>query len=463
MERLTPLSAWFLQAEDEDPTNSLPIGSTAIFEGPAPTHREFVQHIAGRLSLVPRYRQVVRQLPLDIGPPVWVDHPDTDVEWHIRRTALPAPGGEAELHRLIARVMSTRMDRTRPLWEYWVVEGLEGGRWAVLQKVHHCVLDGVSGSALYQVVYDTSRETRPNVPDDWQPRPAPSTLALTAEAVRDLAMYPVDIAKTVGAVVRSPLTLTTHAVATARGAIGLLARTRPAQSSSLWGPLSRQRRYTSVTVSLKDIKSVRRALGCSVNDVALAAITGGFRALLLSRGEEPHARAVRTLVPVNVRGKDQEGIADNRVSIMLPRLPVDLTDPVERIDTIRQRIMGAVRGGEPMAATAFTTMGEDQPYMPVALGVRMAIRIPQRHVVTVTTNVPGPPRPIYALGRKCERMLPFVPVAERLRIGVAMFSYVDTFSFGITGDYDTTPDIRVLATGIRDSMAELLDAAKASG
>ena len=458
MERLTPLSAAFLQAEDEDPTTSMPIGSTAIFEGPAPTHEEFVNHIRGRLALVPRYRQVVRQLPFDLGAPVWVDHPETDLDWHIRRTALPAPGGRAELHRLIGRVMGSRMDRSRPLWEYWVVEGLEGGRWAVIQKVHHCVLDGVSGTELYQVVFDTTPTPRGPVPDDWEPQPAPSTLELTATAVRDLALFPITAGRAVVGLAMSPLALAKQAAVTVRGGLGLLARVRPAESTSLYGPLGKQRRYTSVTVSLDDIKTVRKAAGCTVNDVALAVISGGFRALLLSRGEEPHERAVRTLVPVNIRVPGEEGIVDNRVSMMLPRLPVDLEDPLERVATIRQRIGDAVGAGEPVAATNLTTIGVHEPFLPVALGVRLAFRVPQRHLVTVTTNVPGPRVPIYALGRECEVVLPYVPIADRIRIGIAMFSYVDRFTFGITGDYDTAPDIGVLATAIGDAMEELLAA-----
>lgn len=459
MERLTPLSATFLAAEDEDLATSMAISSAAVFEGPPPTHEEFVAHITGRLPLVPRYRQKVRKIPLDLAAPVWVDDPLTDVGWHVRRTALPAPGGPAELHRLVARVMSQRMDRSRPLWEYWVVEGLADGRWAVIQKVHHCVVDGVSGTELYHVVFDPSPEPRPAVADDWVPHPAPSTLSLAARAVRDLALTPVVGLRAAGATLWSPRMLARRAVQSARGALSLSGAALPADSTSLSGPIGQQRRYTSATVGLDDARAIRKAFACTVNDVALAAISGGFRALLLSRGEEPGAHAVRTLVPVSVRQSGEESIPDNRVSLMLPYLPVDVADPVERLATVRRRIAEAGESGESEAGISFTSIIGYEPYLPVALGMRLVFHLPQRQLITVTTNVPGPRQPVYALGRRCERIIPYVPIGSRVRVGVAIFSYLDQLAFGVTGDYDTTPDIDVLAKGISEAMAELVRAA----
>lgn len=422
MERLTPLSAAFLQAEDEDPTTTMAIASAAVFEGPAPTQQEFVAHISGRLPLVPRFRQKVRTVPFDLGAPVWVDDPATDVHWHVRRTALPAPGGEAELYRLVGRVMTARMDRTRPLWEYWVVEGLAGGRWAVLQKVHHCLVDGVSGTALYDVVFDTSAEPRAAVPDEWRPQPEPSSLSLTASAARDLALVPVNLTRDVAALLRSPRALARRARATATGSLALSGAALPVTSTSLRGRMGRQRRYTATTASLTAVRQVRTAFGASVNDVALAAISGGFRDLLLSRGEEPHRHAVRTLVPVSARLPGEESIPDNRVSLMLPYLPVDLADPVRRLAEVGVRIDEAAAAHEPEAGASLTSFAEHNPFLPVAVAVRLAFHIPQRQLVTVTTNVPGPRQTVYALGRRCSRIVPYVPIADRVRIGVAVFS-----------------------------------------
>lgn len=455
MERLTPLSAAFLQAEDEDPTTTLAIASTAVFEGPAPSQDELLEHLAGRIPLVPRYRQRVRRVPFDLGAPVWVDDPDTDLGWHVRRTALPAPGGPAELHRLMARIMSQRMDRTRPLWEYWVVEGLADGRWALVQKVHHCVVDGVSGTELYQVLFDPDPEPRPPTEDTWEPHRPPGTVALTGRAVRDLAMLPVQGLGAAASLLRSPGNLAMRAVQTVRGSVSLAGALLPVRPSSLTGRTGRQRRFTSTVVSLPDVRAIRKVHGVTVNDVALAAITGGFRTLLLERGEVPDSHAVRTLVPVSVRPPGEERVQDNQVSLMLPFLPVDVADPVERLLTVRQRITEAATSGEPVAGNSLTSVAVYEPFLPIALGVRLAFRIPQRQLVTVTTNVPGPRVPVYALGRRCVRIIPYVPIADRLRIGVAIFSYCDELAFGVTGDYDTAPDVEVFARGVSDAVAEL--------
>lgn len=460
MERLTPLSAAFLQAEDEDRTTSMAIASVAVFEGPAPAQGDVVEHVRGRLPLVPRFRQTVRQVPLDLAAPVWLDDPSTDLDWHIRRTALPSPGSDADLHRLVARVMSQRLDRRRPLWEYWVVEGVAKGRWAVLQKVHHCVVDGVSGTELYNAVFDSTPEPRMPVPDDWVPQPRPGTVSLTARAAWDLVTRPLGGLRAAGSQLRSPTTLARRTSDAARGALALAGNVLPTASSTLSGPIGGQRRYTSTAVGLDEVRAIRSALPGTVNDVALAAITGGFRDLLLSRGEEPTPHSVRTLVPVSVRRPGEEAIPDNRVSLMLPYLPVDLADPVVRLATVRERVARASASREPEAGTTLTAVAGYQPFLPVALGIRLAFHVPQRQLVTVTTNVPGPRRPVYALGRRCERIIPYVPIADRVRIGVAIFSYAGQLTFGITGDFDTVPDIEVLATGIRRSATELVEAAR---
>ncbi|HYN28360.1 MAG TPA: wax ester/triacylglycerol synthase family O-acyltransferase [Dermatophilaceae bacterium] len=460
MERLTPLSAAFLQAEDEDPTTSMAIASTAVLEGPPPPQEDFVAHLAGRVPLVPRFRQVVLPVPFDLGAPVWADAPETDLAWHCRRTALPAPGGPAELHRLVARVMSQRMDRSRPLWEYWVVEGLQGGRWAVITKLHHCVVDGVSGTSLYSVVYDAGPEPGPPTPDHWQPRPRPGRAGLLAGAARDAALTPVAVGRATLPLLRHPVGLGKRVARTARGSLALLGAVTPAAPSSLRGAMGRQRRYASTVVPLAEVREVREALGGSLNDVALAAISGGLRALLISRGEEPHARAVRSLVPVSLRQPGEESLLDNRVSLLLPFLPVDVADPVERLETVHRRIREAAASGEPSAGADLTAIYEHEPFLPIALGVRAAFHLPQLHLVTVTTNVPGPREPVWMLGRRCRSILPYVPIADRVRVGVSIFSYAGELAFGVTGDFDTAPDVDTLADGIRESVEELRAAAR---
>jgi diacylglycerol O-acyltransferase len=456
---MSPLDAAFLQAEDEEPGASLAIGSIAVFDGPPPAHDEFAAVLAGRLPLIPRYRQRAREVPLDLGPPVWVDDGHFDLAYHLRRTALPAPGGDAELSALLGRVMSARLDRRRPLWEYWLVEGLRGGRWALLSKVHHCMVDGISGTDLYGVVLDPTAEIRPPGPDGWRPGPEPSDLRLAAVAVRDLALLPLRQAQALATAVRRPALLARHLRDTASGLVALSAAVRPAGRSSLAGPLSATRRFAFARGSVGDVAAVRRAHGGTFNDVVLAAVTGGFRALLLSRGERPTPDLVRTLVPVSTRAPGEENIRDNRVSLMLAMLPVDVADPAERLAVVRERLSRLKARHEAEAGAAVTALAEIEPFPLVATPVRVAAHLRQRSIVTVTTNVPGPRVPLYALGRRLVEVIPYVPIASTLRTGVAVFTYCGRLTVGITGDFDTAGDVTVLARGIEQSLAELVAAA----
>jgi diacylglycerol O-acyltransferase len=456
MERLTPLAAAFLEAEDEDSRASLAIGSLAVFEGPAPPFEEFVETIAGRLPLIPRYRQRLCTVPFDLSEPVWADDPGFDLSRHVRRTVVPPPGEHDEIGRLVSRLMASRMDRSRPLWEYWFCEGLSGGRWALLSKLHHSLVDGVSGTDLYRLVLDPSPEPRPAEPDDWQPAPAPSTLSMTARGLVDLAGSPARTARAAVGAARRPRDLLSTAEASGRGLVAMAGALLPAQRSSLSGPLQGSRRYTWTDVPLSDVSSVRHRFGATVNDVALAAVSGGLRSLLLSRGEEPGHHMIRSLVPVSTREPGLEAVPDNRVSLMLPYLPVDVADPQQRLAAVRSRLRTLRGAGEPVAGATATAVAAYGPFPPVSLGVRLAFHLPHRTVITVTTNVPGPRQPLYGLGRRVLEMLPYVPIADRVRIGVAMFSYCGTLTFGITGDFTTVPDIDVLAEGISDSLAELV-------
>lgn len=456
MERLSPLSAAFLEAEDVDGTASLAIGSCAIFAGPAPTYDEFVRAIAGRLPLIPRYRQKLRRAPLDLAAPAWVDDTDFDVRWHIRNTALPAPGGRDEIGRLMSRVMSRRMDRSRPLWEYWFCEGLAGGRWALLSKIHHSMVDGVSGTDLYHLVLDPTATPPSVVPDNWEPAAPVSALAFTGQALWELASSPARAARGLAGSLRAPRHLARSTLVAARGSLALSGAVRPVHGSSLTGPLDGSRRYAWTRISLADIRTVRRDHVATVNDVALSVVTGGFRKLLLSRGEEPDGHSLRSLVPVSTRRPGTESTPDNQVSLMLPYLPVDVADPVERLATVHRRVTELRLHHEPEAGGTITSAAMYGPFPSVSWAMRLGLRLPQRQVATVTTNVPGPRTTLYALGRELEEILPYVPIADRVRVGVAIFSYRDALTFGVTADYASSPDIDVLTTGITESMDELL-------
>ena len=460
MDRLNSLDARFVDAEDSNPHTSMAIASIAVFEGPVPSYEEFVAAIAGRLPLVPRYRQKLRTLPGRVGPPVWVEDPHFDLRYHVRQTALPAPGGDPELSRLMARVMAQRLDRERPLWEYWLVEGLEGDHWAVISKVHHCMVDGVSGTDLYRVVFDLTPEPSPPVADTRQAGSEPSDLRLVAAAALDRAMLPVREARGVASAFLRPGELVRHATDTVRGAARLATSLLPATASSLSGPIGNQRRYTWVRASLDDIRTVKGQFGGTVNDVVLAAITSGFRSLLVSRGEHPEPHMLRSLVPVSVRAPGEEGIYENRVSAILAYLPVDVPDPLDRLAAMREELAALKSSGEATAGEALTALLRYLPFPLASLVGRLAFAVPQRDIVTVTTNVPGPRQPLYGLGRRLVEILPYVPISTTVRTGISIFTYCDKVTFGITGDYDTTPDLEVLARGIEAGVAELVKAAE---
>jgi diacylglycerol O-acyltransferase len=460
-ERLSPLDAAFLDAEDEDPHASLAIASVAVLEGPAPAQDTLVAAIAGKLPLVPRYRQTLRTVPLDLGRPVWVDDPAFDVGYHVRRTALPAPGDDEALCRLVGRLMAQRLDRERPLWECWVVEGLAGGRWAMVSKVHHCMADGIAGTNLYRVLFDPTPEPAPPQPgeDGWTPAAAPSTLRLTATALRDLALNPFDQVRLLSSTLGSPRRVLRLATATARGLAALLGALGPASASSLTGPIGRPRRYALARASLTDIRAVAKRYGVSVNDVVLAAVSGAFRGLLLERGERPDPHAVRSLVPVAVRGRELGHTDGNRISLMLASLPVHVADPVERLTAVHAQLTMLKASREAEAGAAMTELAVHEPFAPISWGIRLAARLPQRSIVTVTTNVPGPRRPLYVLGRPIVEILPYVPIAMRLRTGVAVLTYCDRVAFGVTSDYGSVPEAEAFARAVEHGIADLVAAA----
>lgn len=459
MDRLTPLADAFLEVEDVDPAVSLAIGSLAVFDGPAPTYREFLAMIEARLPLVPRYRQRLRSVPLDLAAPAWVADEDFDLRNHVLRAAVPSPGGAREVAGLMATLMAPRMDRSRPLWECWLCEGLPDGQWAVLSRVHHCLADGVSGTDLYRLFLDAAPNASPLVPDPAPATPAATDTVFAARGLSELVGYPARVATAVGRLSRTPVRSVNAVAHAARGLLDLSGAARPVHPSSLLGPIGADRRFAWVEVSMAEVHDVRRRCGATVNDVALAAIAGGFRRLLLGRGETPGSRTVRSLVPVSTRSPrgepTRESTPDNQVSLLLPYLPVDLADPLERVQAAHRRLHRLRAAHQPEAGVGITSAAELGPFPLVSWGLRTAWRFPQHQVTTVTTNVPGPPVELYCLGRPMRSLVPWVPIADHLRVGVAMLSYRDALTFGITGDHESMPDLQVLADGIAESWSML--------
>jgi diacylglycerol O-acyltransferase / wax synthase len=454
MQTMSPLDASFLHIEDA--VTHMHIGSVGLFEGPPPAPGEVKQAVAARLAQVPRYRQKVRFVPLALGRPVWVEDPHFNLDYHVRRTALPAPGGHQELRNLVGRVMSQQLDRNKPLWELWVAEGLDNAGWALISKTHHSMVDGVAATDLLSVLLDSNREPAPVPQDEWQPVPEPSSAELLAHSLRLRAASPYEATRTVLSAVRGPRQVAKQAVDAARGIVNMRGLLAPNPNTTLNGPIGPHRTWDWARARLADIKEIRSQHGGTVNDVVLAVITNGFRELLLERGEEVSGRVIRTMVPVSVRAESERGTYNNKVSAMFAELPVHLDDPAERVQAIHAQMQDLKSSGQAVAAERLTALGGFAPGVLLALGGRVATRLPQTSVNTVTTNVPGPQHPLYLAGRRMLEAFPFVPLGGHVRVGIAIFSYDGGINFGVTGDRDTAPDIDVVCGGIERGVAQLL-------
>ena len=453
MEHLTTLDAGFLEAEDSDRHVSLAIGGLAVMEGPAPDYASLVSVLAERVSEIPRFTQVVRSHPLDLAAPEWVDDVQFDLAHHVHRIALPEPGDDAALFRVVADIMERRLDRDRPLWESWIIEGLAENRWAVLTKLHHCIADGISATHLLAGLCDgTDGETFAN-----RIRAAAESPALRPSWP---SLNPLDWA---GDIWHLSTAVTSAAARMATGAVQIAAGILSPADSSLIGPVSNLRRYSAAQVLLVDVAVICHKFDVTINDVALAAITDSFRAMLMRRGEQPQRNSLRTLVPVSVRSADALNQLDNRVSLMLPYLPIELEDPLERLQAVHGRLARAKSGGQRQAGSALFSAANYIPFALTAWAVRLLTRLPQLGIVALATNVPGPRRRLRMMGRNVLRLLPVPPIALHLRTGIAMLSYGDDLVFGITADYDAVPDVDELASGIEAAVARLVAISEGSG
>ena len=449
MEQLKTLDAGFLMAEDSDRNVSLAIGGIAIVDGSAPDHEQFKDTLAERIQAIPRCTQMLRTQPFDVGAPQWVDDPGFDLNRHVRRIAVPRPGEDTELFRVVADVLERRLDRDRPLWECWVIEGLKGNRWAILIKIHHCVADGISMTRILTRLCD-------HIDGDAFARPAAAKRTAAAHPHLRPVPDPKPLSNPLDNLWRAATSITNAATRTVSGAAeiatGLL---RPAAGSSLVGPVTAMRCYRAVRVPLSEVEQVCRKFDVTVNDVALTAITEGFRSVLLHRGEEPRADSLRTLVPVSVRSPEALDRPGNRLSVMLPYLPVEQDDPIQQLRIVHSRLNRAKQGGQRQAGNMAVSMSNYVPFMFSSWVIRFLTRLPQRGIVTLATNVPGPRRQLEMMGRKVARLLPIPPIALRLRTGVAVLSYADDLVFGITADYDAGADVDELADGIKIAVARL--------
>lgn len=452
MEWMSPIDSSFLHVENA--ITPMHIGGVSIFAGPPPPFEDLRAMVAGKLGLVPRYRQKVRFVPLAVGSPVWIDDPHFSLDYHLRHTAVPPPGSEEDLRHMASRVFSQHLDRNKPLWELWMVEGLKEGRWALLSKVHHCMVDGVAATDLMSVMF--SDGTAPAAPGSWSAAPEPSWIeVLLRTAIRRAS--PAGALDALQHGLRTPRETVRSLAEITRATLAAGRSLRPVAASSLTGPIGPHRRWSWASARLTDVKTVRNELGGTVNDVVLTLITNGFRELLRSRGEAvAEDRVLRTMVPVSVRRRGEKGVYNNRVSAVFAGLPVGLVDPVERLETIRAEMDGVKQSKQAVAGDVLTSMSGFAPPLLLALGSRLVTLSPRLNMHTATTNVPGPQQPVQTLGCRMLESYPFVPVVGSIRIVVAIFSYDGGLYFGVTGDYDSAPDIDILTSGIERGMDDLL-------
>lgn len=451
-ERLTVLDELFLHLEGPD--THMHVGGIAIFEGPPPDYEDVKDMIQRRLQMVPRFRQKLASVPLGLGRPVWIDDTHFNLEYHVRHTALPPPGDERKLRRLAARIMSQQLDRSKPLWEIWVAEGLSDDRFALISKTHHCLVDGVSGADIMSVILDLGPEPQQIEVERWRPSPEPTPDRLFIDAFKERITSPMEFVRIAQSSVLDPGTLPNRLVESLKALMAFVGGSFSAPPSTLNQSIGPHRRFETVLVDLDDIKMIKNKLGGTVNDVVVSVVTGGLRRLLRGRGERVDEIELRAMIPVSVRADSDRGTLGNQVASMWAALPVSEPDAAKRLATVSERMRELKDSGQAVGAKVLTSLGEYAPPTIIAQASRLVAR--QRAFNLVITNVPGPQIPLYTLGREMQAVYPVVPLADNTTIGVALLSYNGKVCFGLLGDYDTAPDLEVLAEGIEKSLAELL-------
>ncbi len=453
-DRLTAIDASFLV--QEGPSSHMHVGAVTIFEGPPPPFGVFLDSIRERLHLVPRYRQKLSHPPLETGRPVWIDDPSFNLEYHVRQTALPRPGTEQQLLRLASRIFSQQLDRSKPLWEIWVIEGLEDGRWSLITKTHHAVIDGISGVDLATVMFDLQREPAPvpHADEAWEPAPEPTPVELVASGAIGAVRTALDGARRAAGLFVHPQEVVAELREGLEG-VGEVAWAglNPAPETPLNVEIGPHRRYRVVRTDLAEFKRIKDALGGTVNDVVLTAVSGALRQWLRSRGTRTEGLELRALVPVSIRGKDERGTLGNRIAAMRGPLPVYVDDPVARLRVVRQAMDGLKESKQAVGAEVLAGVQSFAP--PTILAQASRLNFSTRLFNLIVTNVPGPQFPLYVTGRRLLDVFPVAFLPKNHALAIAIMSYDGELNFGLLGDYDALPDIDRIADGLEASIAEL--------
>jgi WS/DGAT/MGAT family acyltransferase len=460
MDRLSSIDASFLTNETSNA--HMHVGAVLIFEGPPPAYDDFLDHTGSRLHLVPRFRQKLAFPPIETGRPFWIDDPHFHLAYHVRHSALPSPGSEEQLRNIAARIFSQSLDRSKPLWELWLIQGLEQNRFAIATKTHHALVDGVSGVDIGTVLFDLKPVPEPIEPDrDWVPRPSPSSAELAARGVGEAAQTPFKLTRRAMRAAVHPLR-SARRVAETGEALAEVAWnfTNPAPDVPLNTEIGSHRRFAWTRAELDDYKRIKNTLGGTVNDVVLTVVSGALRSWLRSRGVKTEGLELSALVPVSIRAEDEHGQLGNRIAAMRGPLPVYIEDPVKRLGAVRRAMDGLKESKQALGAEVISRFNDFAP--PTLLAQASRINFSTRLFNLIVTNVPGPQIPLYVLGRELQDAFPVAFLPENHALAIAIMSYNGGIDFGLLGDYDAMEDIDMLATGLSESLADLRAAAEAT-
>jgi diacylglycerol O-acyltransferase / wax synthase len=459
LDRLTPVDASFLHQEGAH--SHMHIGGLMVVEGPPPATAELLEQIRERLHLVPRYRHKLASTPLDSGRPVWIDDPNFNLEYHIRHTALPSPGGWEQLCALTARIFSQQLDRTKPLWEMWLIEGLEDNRFALITKTHHSLVDGIGGVDLATVLFDLSPDPPPlkHSGRAWQPHSEPHTTDLIGAGLRSAVRAGIELASGVLYAFSRPERSFSRAREVAEGLGEIIwAELNPAPETPLNVPIGPHRRYYGISASLDDFKTVKNAFGGTVNDVVLAVVTGALRTFLISRGRRVDGVEMRALVPVSVRAESERGEVGNRVVAVRSPLPVYIADPIQRLRFVSNAMDGLKESKQALGAEVIAGAQNFAP--PTILAQASRLNFSTRLFNLIVTNVPGTQFPLYVLGRELLEAYPIAFLPENHSLAIALLSYNGQMNFGLLGDFDALPDIDAIRSNITEELATLVELAR---
>ncbi len=459
LDRMTPIDASFLH--QEGPSSHMHVGGLTILEGPPPEMEAFLEQIRARLHLVPRYRQKLAYTALDSGRPVWIDDPGFNLKYHLRYTALPTPGNWGQLCALSARIFSQQLDRSKPLWEMWLIEGLQDNRFALISKTHHSLIDGISGVDLATMLFDLSPDPPPikHPKRAWSPHREPGSTELIAAGLKGAVRAGIELAE--GAL--DALARPDRALARAREAaegIGEIvwAGLNPAPETPLNVHIGPHRRFVGIGKQLDDFKLVKNAFGGTVNDVVLAVVAGALRDFLISRGLRTEGLELRALVPVSVRAEDERNDFGNRIVVMRGPLPVYIADPVQRLRFVSHAMDGLKESKQALGAEVIAGVQNFAP--PTILAQASRLNFSTRLFNLIVTNVPGPQFPLYVLGREMLAAYPVAFLPEHHALAIAIMSYNGQMNFGLLGDFDALPDIDLIGERIDSELANLVSLAR---